>query len=127
MADPLSNITSATLALALDAAALRQQAIASNVANVDTPGYVPLAVSFEEQLEQARRTLQSGRPLDMSELEGVRPALQPMRGAGGVPAAVRLDIEAAKLSENSVHFQALLKGLSRYYGVLSSAVSDGKK
>lgn len=127
MSDPIGNVTTAALSLALDAAALRQQAIASNIANVNTPGYGALAVSFEEQLEDARRTLRSGRALDGSELAGVQPALQSARGPEGLPAAVQLDVEAAKLAQNSVHFQVLLKSLSRHYAVLSSAVSDGKK
>lgn len=127
MPEPITNVTTAALALALDAAALRQQAIASNIANVDTPGYSPVAVAFEEQLTQARRTLQAGRALDGSELAGVQPALQAVSGEAGLSPAVQLDVEAAHLAQNSAHFQILLKALSRHYGVLSSAVSDGKK
>jgi len=39
----------------LDAVALRQEAIANNLANLETPGYrrVDLSPSFEKQLEQA--------------------------------------------------------------------------
>ena len=41
------------LSLMLDKAALHQRVIASNVANVGTPGYERLGVSFEEKLEEA--------------------------------------------------------------------------
>lgn len=41
------------LSLMLDKAALHQRVIASNVANVGTPGYERLGVSFEEKLERA--------------------------------------------------------------------------
>ena len=127
MSEPIANVTTSALALALDAATLRQQAIASNIANVNTPGYGPLAVSFEEQLQDARRTLQSGRALDGTELAGVQPAMQALRGPDGLPPKVQLDMEAAKLAQNSMHFQVLLKGLQRHYAVMSSAVSDGRK
>jgi flagellar basal-body rod protein FlgB len=127
MTQALANVTTAALALALDAATLRQQAIASNIAGANTPGYGALAVSFEDQLEDARRTLRSGKPLDAADLAGVQPSLRQLRGADGLPQTVQLDVEATRLAQNSVHFQALLKGLSRHYAVLSSAVSDGKK
>ena len=41
------------LSLMLDKAALHQRVISSNVANVGTPGYERLGVSFEEKLEKA--------------------------------------------------------------------------
>ena len=43
------------LSLMLDKAALNQRVISSNVANVGTPGYEKLGVSFEEKLAEAVR------------------------------------------------------------------------
>lgn len=123
----IENITTAALSLALDAASLRHQAIATNMANANTPGYAPLRVSFEDQLVDARRALEGGGRLDATSLAGVQPALQHATGTAGMPAKLLLDVEAANLAQNSVHFQALLKGLSRHYQILSSAVSDGKR
>lgn len=127
MTQGMEAITVAALGLALDAASLRQQAIATNIANANTPGYAPLAVSFEDQLEDARRALRTHGRLDAAALAGVQPALQHAPGLNGLPARMLLDVEAANLAQNSVHFQALLKGLNRHYQILSSAVSDGKK
>ena len=123
----IEAITTAALSLALDAASLRQQAIAGNIANANTPGYAPVSVSFEDQLQDARRALDSGGRLDASSLTGVQPAMQHAIGQGGLPAKTLLDVEAANLAQNSVHFQALLKGLNRHYQILSAATSDGKK
>jgi flagellar basal-body rod protein FlgB len=106
---------------------MRHQAIATNIANSNTPGYLPLTVSFEDQLEDARRALNSSGRLDAASLAGVQPALRHAMGPGGLPAKMMLDVEAATLAQNSVHFQALLKGLNRHYQVLSAATSDGKK
>ncbi len=41
------------LSLMLDKASVHQRVISSNVANVGTPGYERLGVSFEEKLEEA--------------------------------------------------------------------------
>ncbi|WP_068776018.1 flagellar basal body rod protein FlgB [Paenibacillus sp. FJAT-26967] len=49
---------------ALDLAAARHQAILSNIANADTPGYKSKYVSFEEELRKATG--------DTKELEGIR-------------------------------------------------------
>ena len=43
------------LARTLDAASLRHRAIASNVANVNTPDYKRVEVSFEEDLVRSAR------------------------------------------------------------------------
>lgn len=123
----IDAITTTAVALALDAASLRQQAIATNIANATTPGYAPLAVSFEDQLEDARRALAANGRLDAATLQGVQPALQHRPGTGGMPQPVALDAEAAAMAQNAVQFQALLKGLNRHYQIMSSAVSDGKK
>ena len=52
------------LAKAMDAYALRQKMTASNVANIDTPGYKKMAVSFENELQQAQKLLPGHESLD---------------------------------------------------------------
>ncbi|MDQ4504067.1 flagellar basal body protein [Sinomonas sp. ASV322] len=46
----LDSVTSAALSSALDGLSLRQQAIADNIANVNTPGYHAKRVQFEAAL-----------------------------------------------------------------------------
>lgn len=46
---------------AMQAYTWRTQAIASNVANLDTPGYERVSVSFEEELRRTRRNVPSLR------------------------------------------------------------------
>jgi len=46
----LESVTSAALASAMDGLALRQRAIANNIANVNTPNYHAKRVSFEAAL-----------------------------------------------------------------------------
>jgi flagellar basal-body rod protein FlgB len=129
MTQSIEAVTSAALGLALDAASLRQQAIAANIANANSSDYVPLGVDFEAQLEDARRGLQSRGRMDMSDLAGVSPRLvaASQTGALALSPKVMLDVEVSHLAQNAVHYQALVKGLSRHYAILSIAVNDGKK
>jgi flagellar basal-body rod protein FlgB len=128
MTDGLEAVTAAALGVALDAASLRQQALAANIANANTVGYVPLRVSFDAQLVDARRALELNGRLDAASLEGVKPTIEPtLADSTGVQPKVTLDVEVAELARNAVHYQALLKGLSSHYAMLSAAVGDGKK
>lgn len=46
--------TLSLLSRAMQAYNVRTQALTSNIANLETPGYKRLSVSFEDQLQQAR-------------------------------------------------------------------------
>jgi flagellar basal-body rod protein FlgB len=85
----------------LDAIALRQEAIASNIANLETPGYrrVDLAASFKTELERA---CASGDP---QQIAALKPALAPDPNA--VPNSrdgntVNLESEMMQLNQNTV-------------------------
>jgi flagellar basal-body rod protein FlgB len=127
MTSPVDSVTTAALGLALDAAQLRQQAISANVANHATEGWVPLGVDFEAQMAQARQVLDSGGQLDAASLAGVQPRLAPLTGTDGLPQPARLDEQVAAMASNAVTYQALARGLSRHFAILSAAVSDGKR
>ncbi|WP_440534011.1 flagellar basal body rod protein FlgB [Variovorax sp. YR566] len=127
MTDGIEAVTRSALALALDAASLRQQAISTNIANANAIGYVPQRVSFEAQLADARRSIEQSGRLDAFALNQVRPRVEPAVDATGVPAQVQLDVEAAEMARNAVHYQALVKGLSRHFAILSMAAGDGRK
>jgi len=98
--------------LALDAASLRHQAIAHNLANLQSDGYVPLGVSFDAELLKARGA-QAPQPQLVEET---------WRGAGPRPADV--DRMMVELSQNTVHYQALVRALGRQLSILSAAISQ---
>lgn len=127
MTEGLEAITTAALGLALDAASLRHQAIAANIANHATVGYVPQKLDFESQMREAQRVLQSKGSIDAFALSGVRLPLEPVLDAQGQPAKVQLDEQVADMAQNSVHYQLLARGLSRHLSILSTAASDGKR
>jgi flagellar basal-body rod protein FlgB len=74
----LVDRTGQLLATALDGLAAREAAIASNLANVDTPGYQPLAVDFETALRAELARL----PGAASPLALAAPTLGPSAAAG---------------------------------------------
>jgi flagellar basal-body rod protein FlgB len=85
----------------LDAVVLRQEAIANNIANLETPGYkrVDLAPSFETQLEQA---CSSGDPEEINSLKPTL-AVDPTAVASSRDGnTVHLQNELMQLNENGV-------------------------
>ena len=130
MIEGIEGITTTALSMALDAASLRQQAIATNIANASSEGYIPQRVNFEAYVQDARRELIERGRLDSQTLLNMAEsplAMEPAVDGAGVPAKVQLDAEVAGMAQNAVHYQALLKGLSRHLSVLYSAASDGKR
>jgi flagellar basal-body rod protein FlgB len=117
------NGTTALLGLALDAAVMRHQAIAHNIANANTAGYRPLGVSFESRLGAVKDALARGTGVTPASVAAARPAVETAPAAE----AVRIDAEIARLSENTLHHQALLKMLNRHFSIVSAAIGEGKR
>ncbi len=129
MIEAMGSVTTKALGLAMDAALMRQQVISANIANANTPDYVPLTVSFEAQLADARMVLEDRGRLNPGALAGIHPRVEVQQGAGilGGSPKVMLDMEVANLAKNAIHFEALAKGLSKHFAILSAAIGDGKK
>lgn len=119
MVSIVDNGTISRLGLALDVTALRHQTIAQNIANVNTPGYRPVTVSFAEQVT-ALQTM--GHAGTQSTIEALRPVVH-WSGAD----SVSLDTEMAHLSENTLQQQVLLKALSKQFALLGAAIAEGKR
>jgi flagellar basal-body rod protein FlgB len=97
----------------MDLLTARQRLVASNVANVDTPGYHTLDIDFQSELESA----QDLKPRAV-EVNGLA-----MRNDGN---NVNLDRESRLLAENALRFQIaenLMKGQLR---LVKSAIQEGK-
>ena len=85
----------------LDVVALRQEAIASNIANLETPGYkrLDIAPSFQGELERACATR------DAHQTASLQPGLAPDPNAVAVARdgnTVSLEKEMAQLNQNSL-------------------------
>ena len=126
------------LQAALKGLSTRQQTIADNVANVDTPQFKASRVSFEESLKQAIGT--SDQPLPMFK---VRNGVQ---GPGDAPAEIKptvsaeaetscrndgnnvdVDREMLDLTDTNMRFNAVISSVSSKLQILRYAINDGKR
>lgn len=126
----IDNHASALVSLALDAATMRQQAIAQNIANVNTPGYQRMSVSFESHLAALKDSSGHLKPRSLASLSDFRPRLELAEAqvvGNQAEQKIALDQELVKLSENTLQHQALLKMMTKHFSVLSSAINEGKR
>src|SRR5262249_23237358 len=88
----------------LDASALRHEAIASNLANVETPHYkrVDLAPNFAAELRQALASPDPERLASLQPQLAVDPTAVPARKDGNT---VQLETELMKLNQNFLEHQ----------------------
>ena len=117
---------------ALDASALRQRTIASNLANAVTPGYKAQEVIFEELLnqEQAKLPMATTQPGHLTPKPGPSipdPIVQARAGdaEGSGVNDVSVEQEMTELGENTIHFQALSQLLVNQYHGISGAIRSG--
>jgi flagellar basal-body rod protein FlgB len=85
----------------LDATVLRQEAIASNLSNVETPNYkrMDVAPSFEDQLSQAVRNRDAAQISSLQPRLAVDQSAVSGRGDGNT---VTLESEMLKMNQNTV-------------------------
>jgi flagellar basal-body rod protein FlgB len=95
-----------SLRLAMDDAALRQQAISSNIANVNTPGYQRMDVSssFQQAFSDALNRLSNGESVsDMPDQSIETAAVQgPARPDGNT---VQIEQEMVGMAQNSARYE----------------------
>lgn len=122
----LFDTTFKTLDLALGAAGKRQEVLANNLANVNTPGYKRLEVDFDGVLASA---VDAARVGDQSALDRLRPGV-----ATDADVAVRVDgnsvdvdMEMANLAENNVRYNALVQLTQKKLEGLKYVISDGRR
>ncbi|MEM8747398.1 MAG: flagellar basal body protein [Actinomycetota bacterium] len=110
----ISDATTQTIGRALDGLDARQRAIASNIANVETPGYQARSVNFEDGLREAMRR---GDP--MSATIDVTRSMAPTRLNGN---NVNLDFELLESSEAVLQQRMLTQTLTSKYSMLGTAI-----
>ncbi|MEO6875346.1 MAG: flagellar basal body rod protein FlgB [Opitutaceae bacterium] len=124
MIDPIFQTDNYQLARKLlDAAALRQEAIASNVANVETPGYhrLDIAPDFAQQLKASAARGDLG-----SEVENLTPKLaedtnaRTMRPDGNT---VEIEHELLAMNRNAVEYDYLSEVVSNNLKQLKLAIT----
>ena len=127
MFGPVEAITVDMVKMALDAASLRHLTIANNIANVNTQGYAPASVNFEQQMDVVRAALNQGDSVQPSMLSGIRPVIERGEPVADTDRTALLDTEMAKLAQNTVQYEALLKALGKHMSLMSAAIAEGKR
>jgi flagellar basal-body rod protein FlgB len=130
------------MAQALNYRSMRQDMIASNIANADTPYYKPRDIRFEDTLMQKQKeafgansqTLQmaktDGQHLDaMPQLDSSRASLffrdgQMARNDGN---SVDIDVETTEMSKNSTMYNALIAAVKKDTGIYTSVIDASLK
>jgi len=94
------------LIAALKAESMRQRAIASNVANLETPGYRRIDVKFEEML--ARKLDQGKGKVDVTEVkpEVYEPQNTPVKANGN---DVNWEMEVGAMVKNTLRYKTLMR------------------
>lgn len=103
----------------LDAASLRHCVIARNVANVNTPGYRRLDVSFEEEV--ARRLERDGD----TNLSDLSPSVIEATGGATRPDGNNVDVDAemGRLSKNTLLYNVYAQILASKVAAMRSAIT----
>ena len=113
MLDPMADATTASLGKYMDLLSARQKLIASNIANVDTPGYKTQDIDFQSEFQSA--------------MNGGAAAVEvPGLKTNNDGNNVSLDRETRLLSENALRFSIASQLMKGQLSTLKMAIDEGK-
>jgi len=104
----------------------REQAIAANMANVDTPGYHTHDINFQGELKKAMSGALSQSD-DCAEMPRLNPVVQDVTGLMERPDGnnVSLDREGLLMSEMQLQYQVGIQLVKHQFHQILSAISGG--
>jgi flagellar basal-body rod protein FlgB len=117
----LFDTTQLALERAISGAAVRQQALAANLANADTPGYRRVDVDFHGALAAALAQ-GANAPAALAQT-AFTPQTDPTAGAVRADGStVDVDAESAKLAENGLDQETMVQVAQARIHILESAI-----
>ena len=134
--------THGLIANALDYRAARQDMIASNIANADTPFYKPRDLRFEEALAQKKSDIlnEKNTELKLAQTNGDHIPLYNERSsykpttyfrdghmARNDGNSVDIDVETTEMSKNSIMFNALISANKKDSRIFKSVIESSSK
>ena len=117
----------------------RHNMITSNMANIDTPGYTPVELQFQEQLRSYYENdapysstsrgltstdashLRMNDPIEQAEVEFDPYSLPDSKGN-----SVDIDHESSKLAENQLMYRTLITAYNKRVSFLQHVISGGR-
>jgi flagellar basal-body rod protein FlgB len=123
---------------ALKGSSLRHKVISNNIANINTPGYKRMEVSFESELAAAATNAASDRTsaaMTRTHAKHLLPtseAIAPNRIRTIEDTSLRtdgnnvdVDAEMAAMTKNQIYYSAITQRISGYYTNIKSAIKGG--
>ena len=126
---------------ALNARAIRQDLISSNIANVDTPYYKPKDINFEDALTQRANEEFGGQKLKKLELAITDSKMMQANDSNEIEPtiffrdghlarndgnSVDLDVETTELSKNNVMYNALIETFKKDASIFRAVLTSSK-
>ncbi len=127
---------------ALDYRAMRQDMIASNIANADTPYYRPRDIRFEDALAQKEAEIMkdNSKQLPLAQTSSAHMPMQQEKSnfqptvyfrdghmARNDGNSVDIDVETTEMSKNSVMFNALIQANKKDTMIFRSVIDASQK
>jgi len=122
---PLFDTSVRALEKSMDLFLTRHNVIADNIANAETPYYKARQVDFEQELQRAVASEESG--LAGVEIETVKPVIfqDPDTELGQDLNSVNMDKEMSRMTKNDIQYSAASQMISKKFGLLKYAISGG--
>ncbi|UJL47931.1 flagellar basal body rod protein FlgB [Virgibacillus sp. NKC19-16] len=120
-----------TLEGSLDFASAKNQAVSSNISNIDTPNYKAKDVAFKDVLNNASQTIEANRtdekhiPFDQEVQSSYQVITKGNTSYNHNGNNVDLDKEMAELAKNQIYYNALIDRINGKFGSLQSVVRGG--
>ena len=118
----LFDTTQLALERAIEGAGKRHQALAANIANVNTPGYQRVDVDFHSALSAALGSGESADAVHAVKFSAQVDASGATRADGST---VDIESESAKLAANALEQQAAVQIAHARIGILKAAMGVG--
>jgi len=127
---------------ALDYRSMRQDMIASNIANADTPFYRPRDIRFEDALAQKKAALLHEKSNDLQLAKTDSKHLSPQKETDSYKAttffrdghmarndgnSVDIDVETTEMSKNSMMYNALIQANKKDAAIFKSVIEASQK
>ena len=133
------NNTIGVLGKSIDLRAKSQTLISSNIANAETPNYVPKSLNFEQELQGAVKSgSKKGAPAitnsrhiplkgsaDRIEAVSGKVVETPAKTPGNDGNAVEMEGEMGRMAENQIMYNASVQMLSKQFQALRDAMKVG--
>src|SRR5262245_27817163 len=110
----------------LDWTAKRQQAISSNLANIDTPGYKATDFSFQQELSSARLNITDPAHQQLPDQSDVR-AYEVSTKVKADGNNVDLERELTQLTKNGLQYVTMVQYLGQKFRMIRNSINEGGK